>query len=194
MHPISRNPVLANYGMRGKGFSAPDNIIIKSLKAVHLLCATAWGGGALGMQALSFLRLTTPDAALATHVGACIHAVDTYVVIPGLVGCALSGLFYSLFTAIGFFRYAWIGYKWLMTLCAGFWGLVFWSGAGDRMLEWLAPHGLDWPLRFVRGFILPENVWQGGLQIAVILSMCLISVYRPLSLRHRANFSVWKMR
>ena len=39
------------YGLRGKGYSIPDNRIIKTTKAIHLLSATAWAGGALAMQA-----------------------------------------------------------------------------------------------------------------------------------------------
>lgn len=39
------------------------------------------------------------------------------------------------------------------------------------------------PLRFVRGCILPETFWQAALQTALIFSMLIISVYRPLTWR-----------
>ncbi len=175
------NEMVKNYGKLGKGFSARDNIIIKGTKALHLLAATAWAGGALSMQALSFLRLSTDNAAFAAQVGRCLHFVDTWVVMPGLAGCLLSGLFYSTCTSIGFFKFAWIGYKWLISLCAGFWGTMFWGPWGDDLIAVLVPLGLDGPLRFVRACILPESMWEGALQLTVILSMCLISVYRPLS-------------
>lgn len=173
--------MVRNYGTLGKGLSARDNIVIKAMKALHLLAATAWAGGALSMQALSFLRLSTPDTAFAAQVALCLHFVDTWVVMPGLALCLLTGLFYSTCTAIGFFKFAWIGYKWLISLCAGFWGTMFWGPWGDNCIAWLTPRGLDGPLRFVRACILPESMWEGALQLAVILSMCLISVYRPLS-------------
>ena len=52
-----------NYGSRGKGVSARDNHIIKGMKALHLLAALAWAGGAFSMQALGFLKLGMDDPA-----------------------------------------------------------------------------------------------------------------------------------
>lgn len=179
--------MVKKYGAMGKGLSARDNIVIKGMKALHLLAATAWAGGALSMQALAFLKLSSADPAFAAQVGQCLHFVDTWVVMPGLAGCLLTDLFYSTCTAIGFFKFAWIGYKWLISLCAGFWGTVFWGPWGDACIRLLAPWGLDGPLRFVRACILPESIWEGALQLAIILSMCLISVYRPLSFRIRPH-------
>lgn len=175
------------YGLRGKGFSFRDNRLIKAMKAFHLLAALAWGGGALAMQALGFLRRSLDDPQAAAQVAACSHFVDSCVVMPGLAGCVLSGLFYSLCTSIGFFRFAWIGYKWLITCCAGFWGTMFWGPWGDRLIEALRPWGLDWTLALIKACILPDNIWTGLLQLAIILSMCLISVYRPLSFRFWAG-------
>ena len=135
------------------------------------------------MQALSFLKLSLEDPATAAVVAACLHFIDTWVVMPGLAGCVLTGLFYSLFTAIGFFKYTWIAYKWVICACAGFWGTLFWGPWGDRLIAFLEPCGLAMPLRFVRGCILPETFWQAALQTALIFSMLIISVYRPLTWR-----------
>ena len=176
--------VLKEYGRRGLGLSSPDNSLIKTLKAIHLLSATAWAGGALSMQALSFLKISTADPVVREQIAYCLHFIDTVVVIPGLCGCALTGLFYSLFTALGFFRYAWIGFKWLITLCAAFWGTMFWGPWGDYLIARLSEHGWDFPVRFIKAFILPQSMWQGAMQLGIILVMCLISVYRPTSFRH----------
>lgn len=148
------------------------------------MSATAWAGGALSMQALSFLKISTADPVVREQIAYCLHFIDTVVVIPGLCGCALTGLFYSLFTALGFFRYAWIGFKWLITLCAAFWGTMFWGPWGDYLIARLAEHGWDFPVRFIKAFILPQSMWQGAMQLGIILVMCLISVYRPTSFRH----------
>ena len=131
---VMLNEMVRNYGTLGKGLSARDNIVIKGMKALHLLAATAWAGGALSMQALSFLRLSSADPEFAAQVAVCLHFVDTWVVMPGLAGCLLTGLFYSSCTAIGFFKFAWIGYKWLISLCAGFWGTMFWGPWGDDLI------------------------------------------------------------
>lgn len=175
--------VVKAYGYRGKGFTARNNSVIKGMKAAHLLSAIAWGGGALSMQALNFLRLSQDDPTVYALVARCTHFVDSCIVMPGLAGCILTGLFYSLFTSIGFFRYAWIGFKWLIALSACFWGTLFWGPWGNELIKYMAPYALDAPLYLIRGCLLPENMWQGALQTGIILTMCLISVYRPLSFR-----------
>ena len=151
-----------NYGSRGKGVSARDNHIIKGMKALHLLAALAWAGGAFSMQALGFLKLGMDDPATVKLVEYCRYIVDSWVVMPGLIGCVLTGLFYSIFTSLGFFKFAWVTIKWIISFCAGFWGTFFWLPVGDRCIEWLTPMGLDWPLRFVRSCILPEELGQPG--------------------------------
>lgn len=171
------------YGLRGKGYRLRDNATIKSMKAVHMLAAIAWGGGAFSMQALGFLGRSLPPGPDRDFVGLCSHFVDTWVVIPGLAGCVLTGLFYSCLTAIGFFRFAWIGYKWLIACSAGFWGTFFWGPWGAEITQFLQPYGLDGFMRMMRWFVLPENAWTAILQTAIVLSVCLVSVYRPLSFR-----------
>lgn len=173
-----------NYGSRGKGVSARDNHIIKGMKALHLLAALAWAGGAFSMQALGFLKLGMDDPATVKLVEYCRYIVDSWVVMPGLIGCVLTGLFYSIFTSLGFFKFAWVTFKWIISFCAGFWGTFFWLPVGDRCIEWLTPMGLDWPLRFVRSCILPEELWASLVQVSIIFAMALISIYRPLT---------WKM-
>ncbi len=169
------------YGMTGRCISARDNIVIKTTKAVHLLSATAWAGGAISMQALSFLKLSLDDPATISVVAYCLHFIDTWVVMPGLAGCILTGFFYSIFTSLGFFKHAWITYKWIVSACAAFWGTMFWGPWGDNLIAFLEPWGLAPLLLFVRGCILPVSFWQAALQTTLIFSMLIISVYRPLT-------------
>ena len=151
------------------------------MKALHLLAALAWAGGAFSMQALGFLKLGMDDPAAVKLVEYCRYIVDSWVVMPGLVGCVLTGLFYSIFTSLGFFKFAWVTFKWIISACAGFWGTFFWLPVGDRCIAWLTPLGLDWPLRFIRSCILPEELWASLVQVAIIFAMALISIYRPLT-------------
>lgn len=174
--------IIKKYGMRGKGYRFRDNELLKCVKAIHILAAAAWGGGAFAMQALGILERSLDSIGLArATVAYCSHFVDTWVVMPGLFGCIFTGLFYSIFTSIGFFKFAWIIYKWLVTVSACFWGLLFWSGGGDRLIVWLAQYGLSSPLVFIRNCILPATIWATLLQTAIIFSMLLISVYRPIT-------------
>lgn len=175
--------IVRKYGMRGKGYRFRDNKIIKCAKAIHILAAAAWAGGAFSMQALGILERSIEDETARDMVAGCSHFVDTWVVMPGLFGCIFTGLFYSIFTAMGFFKFAWIIYKWLVTASACFWGLIFWSGIGDKLVAWLAQYGLAAPLVFIRHCILPANIWATIMQTGIIFSMLLISVYRPVSFR-----------
>lgn len=173
------------FGIRGKGYRFRENHLLKNMKAFHILAAIAWGGGAFAMQALHVMRTLCPDQAVIKIISQCSYFIDTWVVMPGLLGCILTGLFYSLFTAFGFFRFFWIIYKWIVTINACFWGLIFWSSLGDRLIAWLATYHLQAPMIFMRGLILPDSIWTISLQTIIILSMCLISVYRPLGWWHR---------
>ncbi|MDO5536810.1 MAG: hypothetical protein Q4F72_04710 [Desulfovibrionaceae bacterium] len=184
---IRFNEQVRHYGTTGRGISARENIVIKTTKALHLLCATAWAGGAFSMQALSYLRLTQGlDPATAATVAFCSHYIDTWVVMPGLAGCIITGLFYSCCTSIGFVRYFWIGYKWVISCCAAFWGTLFWSPLGDELIAYCEPlgWGLAPLLRFIRSCLLPESFWQAVMQTVLIFTMLLISVYRPLHWKH----------
>ncbi|MDE5879791.1 MAG: hypothetical protein K2G99_07215 [Desulfovibrio sp.] len=169
-----------SFGLRGKCYRFRDHDLIKNMKAVHLLSAIAWGGGAFAMQALHILR-TSAGGVPPEMVAHCSWFIDTWVVMPGLFGCILTGLFYSFFTSLGFFRFAWVIYKWLISASALFWGLFFWSSLGDTVIAWLGASVFADLLRFMRGLILPDSVWASILQTCIILSMCLISIYRPLS-------------
>lgn len=178
------NEKVRHYGITGRGISARENVVIKTTKAIHLLSATAWAGGSFSMQALSYLRLSGGlDEVTQAHVAFALRFIDTWVVMPGLAGCILTGLFYSLFTSIGFVHFFWIGYKWLISALAAFWGTLFWSPAGNLLIEYSKQWGLDPLFLFIRSCLLPESFWQAVLQTMIIFSMLLISVYRPLTWR-----------
>lgn len=173
------------FGSLGKGYRFQENHILKNMKAIHILSAIAWGGGAFAMQALHLMRTMAEDANTSAIIGQCSYFIDTWLVMPGLLGCIATGLFYSIFTAFGFFKFLWIAYKWLVAASACFWGLLFWSSAGNRLVAWLEPYHLDYLLIFIRGLILPDTIWAIFLQTLIILSMCLVSIYRPLGWWHK---------
>lgn len=182
---LMRDQEVKSYGLRGKGYRFRDNHTLKNIKAIHILASIAWGGGAFAMQALHLMRTATASEETAALISACSYFIDTWVVMPGLLGCIVTGLFYSICTAMGFFRFLWIIYKWLITMSACIWGLIFWSSLGDRLIQWLAEYNLQAPMLFMRSLILPDSIWAIAVQTLIILSMCLISVYRPLGWWHR---------
>lgn len=89
----------------------------KILKAVHILTAVCWVGGALSLFALNHFTGDFAFGDNAYGLNYAKHAVDVAVVIiPGAVGCFLTGLCYSLFTPWGFFKHGFIAAKWILTL------------------------------------------------------------------------------
>ena len=58
-------------------------------------------------------------------------------------------------------------------------GIIFLGGSVANFQR-----GFDRSVRFIKAFILPQSMWQGAMQLGIILVMCLISVYRPTSFRH----------
>ena len=179
---MSTFEVIRNFGSKGKGFSSPDNYIIRTVKIVHIFGAAAWIGGALALQALGYLQHTARNPEAAPWITLCLNSVDTWVVMPGLVMCIITGLFYSCLTAIGFFKHFWIAFKWIITISAAFWGFFFLSPLGDACLAKLASVGWDAPLRMARGVLFPDSWGQASLQLLVFFLMCVVSIYRPLSL------------
>ncbi|MBQ7585875.1 MAG: radical SAM protein [Desulfovibrionaceae bacterium] len=179
---MSSMDVVRHFGSRGKGFSSPDNFLLRTLKGVHLLGACAWVGGSLGLQALCFLLHSGSKGLEADEIKACLIFLDTWVVMPGLMICLLTGLFYSMATALGFFRFFWITFKWIITFSAAFLGFGFFFPLGDNLIAYLKPLGLDSPLRLLKGFLFPEYGWQAAIQLLVLSLMVFISIFRPLSL------------
>lgn len=181
------DPRIKVYGLRGKGHNLRDNSLLRNMKAAHLLAAVAWGGGALGMQALGFMRRSGDWPEAENLISACAYFIDTWVVMPGLAGCILTGLFYSCVTAIGFFKVAWIAYKWLISFAAAFWGVLFWTSYGVKLVNYFEGSIMGDFLVFMKICILSETSWSALLQLGIIFSMCLVSVYRPLSFRFWAD-------
>jgi len=53
--------------------------------------------------------------------------VDDLIVVPGAVGCLLTGLIYSIFTNWGWIKHRWIALKWVINLFGVIFG-TFWLG------------------------------------------------------------------
>lgn len=86
----------------------------KALKFIHLLAVCCWLGGAVAMLCLSPL-CNGPQIANGGQlhgINLALDQIDIWVVvIPGAVGCLLTGLVYCIFTKWGFFRHGWIAVK-----------------------------------------------------------------------------------
>ena len=88
---------------------------MKALKVVHLVCAIAWFGSAISMNLLRHL-VEVEDAAGMYWMAEILEAIDMKILVPGAVGCLLTGIVYGIFTNWGFFKHRWLTVKWVLTL------------------------------------------------------------------------------
>ena len=156
----------------------PKNL--RWIKVLHLICVSCWIGGAVSLLLLYFLKSDIDNGAVLYGINQSIHHVDmAVVVIPGAIGCLLTGLAYSTLSNWGFFRQRWIIIKWIITISAIFFGTFFlgpWETAmmnisGELGLASLADQEYLYNQRM--------NLWFGTLQCLVLLLTVWISVFKP---------------
>ncbi|MDR1081720.1 MAG: hypothetical protein LBQ79_12370 [Deltaproteobacteria bacterium] len=94
------------------------------IKIVHIFFASLWVGGAVSLNAA--LLLLGPAETMGELLGYNYAAmiIDDAIIIPGAMGCLLTGLFISGFTHWGFFKYRWVLVKYVLTVLCIVVGIV----------------------------------------------------------------------
>ncbi|MDR1546934.1 MAG: hypothetical protein LBU12_09575 [Deltaproteobacteria bacterium] len=153
---------------------------LRFLKIIHLITASLWLGGAtalvlligcLGAQAESGDQLTGFNLAA--------KLVDDLVVIPGAMGCLLTGLLLSLFTHWGFFKQRWVAVKWLVTVGCILFGTFFLGPLvnGQPLISAeLGLSALSDPAYLAARL---KNLAGGLVQAALLIFLIYISVRKP---------------
>ena len=153
---------------------------LKWLKMLHLLCACCWCGGALSLLTVNLHQYMADSQAMLYGMNLSAHLVDVWVIIiPGANGCLVTGLIYSLFTHRGFIKHRWIAVKWLLTITAmlsGTFLLGVWEG---RLLELSAAKDAVSLTDAEYARIMSKHLIAGCLQIAMLLFMIWLSVFKP---------------
>lgn len=156
---------------------------LKLVKALHLMASVCWIGGAFALLVLAGLReVSRLDSELVRGINLCIFYVDSLLVLPGVLGCIVTGLLYSVYTPFGFIKYFWIAYKWIVCLNAFFWGSLFLGPWSDDLFICAVEYGFYDILDLVYNCVMPQTSWGAYLQILLLSSVVVISVYRPVSL------------
>ena len=153
---------------------------LRWLKVLHLACVSCWIGGAVSLLLLYFLKSDIDDGAVLYGINQSIHHVDmAVVVVPGAMGCLLTGFAYSALSNWGFIKQRWITVKWAITVSAIFFGTFFlgpWETAMMNISGELGLAALDDP-----GYLYNQrmNLWFGTLQVTVLFFTVWISVFKP---------------
>lgn len=151
---------------------------LKALKVVHLVCAIAWFGSAISMNLLRHL-VKVDDAAGMYWMAEILEAIDMKILVPGAIGCLLTGIVYGIFTHWGFFKHRWLTAKWVLTLFMILFG-TFYMGPlvkenvliGKALLA-----GCGDAAQYEHN--VTANAYAGLLQIVLLTLVTIISVYKP---------------
>lgn len=150
----------------------------KWLRVVHVICACVWIGGAVALLLMQTGLSAGNDGELYGIDHAMRH-VDDYVIIPGALGCLITGILFSVFTGWGFLKYRWIIIKYAINIYAVLFG-TFWLG------PWLNQMG---PISRIEGLAALSNpsylhfkqmnISFGIMQVALLLAAVYLSVFKP---------------
>ncbi len=152
---------------------------IKLLKTLHCVTAACWTGGAAALITINLHSSGVSTEGALEGMNSAAHLIDLWVVIiPGALGCLLTGLLFSLCTPWGF-RHAWIMAKWVLTISCILSGTFFLGEWEAWLLE--SSQSLGNAALNDAGYraILGRHLGMSVLQIAALVLMIFLSVYKP---------------
>jgi len=148
------------------------------LKIVHLVCASLWIGSAFSMLIILFLGL--PENGNQFYMQSySLKLIDDFILIPGAIGCLITGLIYSIFTKWGFFQHKWIIVKWIMTIAQIGFGTFFlgsWVNGNVVLAAELGEAALADPTVL---YNISMSKICGTIQVLLLLLYPIVSVKKP---------------
>ena len=151
---------------------------IKTLKALHYVAVSCWVGTAFVLLLFNVCNKVSVSEGMLLGLNTASHKADIWILIPGAIGCLLTGLLFALFTPWGFFKHKWLVWKWILTIACILTG-TFLLGVWEReMLSFSQSLG-NMALTDV-GYLAvkAKHFWLSCVQIATLLFMVIISVFR----------------
>ncbi|MDR1298316.1 MAG: DUF2269 family protein [Deltaproteobacteria bacterium] len=160
---------MAKFGAKG----------MRVLKTIHLVFAALWLGGSIGLNLMIIgLQTAESDGQLLGFNLACQY-FDDAVLIPGAMGCLLSGLLICALTSWGFKKHAWVVVKWFLTIFCILFGTFALGPTVNNQPAITAELGLS-------ALANPEYIenyyasLKGGvIQMVLLVFMFYVSVFKP---------------
>jgi uncharacterized membrane protein len=153
---------------------------LKWLKGFHLIAVSSWIGGALALLLLYFLKKDITDGQVLYGINQSIHHVDMFiVVIPGAIGCLLTGLIYSTFSNWGFFKQGWMIFKWIVTIFAILFGTFYLGPWETNMMEISGKLGMESLTNPDYLYNQKMNLIFGTAQCLILMITVFISIFKP---------------
>lgn len=149
------------------------------LKISHLLLVSIWVGGQVSFMLLQLSKETLTTPAHLHAVVAALKLIDDWVIIPGALGCLITGLLYGLFTPWGFFRHRWVTVKWICTVTLILFGTFFLGPWINGMAEIvITKQAMALSDATYLEYEQLNKSW-GCVQLAVNIGLIVISVVKP---------------
>ena len=153
---------------------------LKWLKGFHLIAVSCWIGGGVSLILLYFLKNGAEDGNILYGINQSIHHVDiAVVVIPGALGCLITGLIYSSFSNWGFFKHGWMIFKWIVTVAAILFGTFFLGPWETAMMEISGKLGISSLSNPEYLYNQKMNFIFGVTQILLLMVTVFISILKP---------------
>jgi uncharacterized membrane protein len=153
---------------------------LRWLKGFHLVTVACWVGGAVSLILLYFLKDGVSDGGALYGINQSIHHVDTFVVvIPGAIGCLVTGLIYSAFSNWGFFKHAWLIFKWIVTVTAILFGTFFLGPWEKAMMVISGNLGISSLTDQAYLYNQKMNLLFGAIQVLLLMVTIFISIFKP---------------
>lgn len=150
--------------------------LLKWLKLVHVSCASVWFGCSF---ALNIMRACVDaDVPLQMQTLArCMLVTDNLLIFCGVLGTLITGIVYGIWTKWGFFRLAWLRWKWILALLVVVSGTFITGPAVDQNVQ-----SADWYISQAEVYAnnLQIITISGGLQLALLVVVLYLSVFRPM--------------
>ena len=157
----------------------------KWIIGIHIFSAGTWVGAALCMMLVQFLSRSPDDGGALYGFNMAVKLIDDFIIIPAAMGTLITGLLISLLTNWGFFKHAWVGFKWVVTVGAIIFG-TFWLGPWVNGMTALAD-SLRLAALTNEAYLHARlmNTVFGSMQASILAATIFVSVFRPWGKKRR---------
>ena len=152
---------------------------IKIFRIIHYITVSCWVGSALVLLLLNIRNDAAVTDGMLLGMNTASHLADTWVIVPGAMGCLLTGLIFALFTPWGFFKHKWLTFKWLLTVTCILVGVFFLGVWENEMLAISRTLGNAALTDSTYQATKAKHFWVSCAQIAALLLLVVISVFKP---------------
>ncbi|MDR1920252.1 MAG: DUF2269 family protein [Candidatus Adiutrix sp.] len=151
----------------------------KTLKTLHLITICLWLGGAVAINIMPLVMAPAQSGGELFGYDLARKFLDDFIIIPGAMGCLLTGLFICWLTPWGFFKHRWLVVKWALTIASILFGALVIGPFINDQPPISAELGLEALTDAVYAANFSQGLILGFLQTLVIIFLVVISVLKP---------------